>query len=193
MVQLCEICNKELKCPERNKTEGKKLTEHEINLLLDWTLSDIYSLSIGICPSGLKGGGGSGPSSGFAIYLACLMDTWGSIINKKFGIQNGDGNVGIILKLLQDNNRNDYLYTKKEKGDLTNILRNNLVHNYGLKVLFEPDRPELWLNIDINSVGPVIDKRDGRWHIDCWRLRDHFVLLIKDFAANPECYYEKLK
>lgn len=114
-----------------------------------------------------------GPSNTFALVIASQFDIWGSILRDKFGIRGQtQDNLLKILKLLKA----DYpsLYPKIT-DDLPNIFRHNLVHCFGKS----PMGPSFDLNIETKGKPLNKQKIDGRYHINCKKLFEHFVKVVE--------------
>jgi hypothetical protein len=160
---------------------------NDVSKILKWTHNDTFLLSRGFS-LGPTGQGGSGPSNGFSIYLVTMMDVWGSIFREHFNDQNKkqyQKNIADFLKRLQ--NQYKELYVFDDEQQLAEKLRNGLVHNYGLRILQTGDTED-WPTIDVDVTGPIIDKRpNDRWHVDCWRLKDHILEIIDRWVVDhPE-------
>jgi|GEM_PF-1400330 len=160
---------------------GIDMPKEDLKQLHQWTIDDIdkFTKTIDLLKQ-------SGPSSSIAILLVCYMDIWGSIAKNDFGGTNSREHVGVFLKKLKEMNGNDYLFSKNEQDKLGDILRNNLVHNFGRRTIANGNTEEL-LNIDIRADGPVINKEDdsGRWHINCYKLM-HDVKKIITIIFNEK-------
>lgn len=180
---ICKTCKKNIKCLECDRVAGVELDKESIIKIWSWTINDIESLFQPFYIGKVQGTGGCGPSNGYTIFLCCLMDIWGSIINHDFGGESTHKNVNTILVKLKKENNEMYLYTDQERDNLVKVLRHNLVHNYGLKHL-KSYQTEEHLNIDVNRAGPVINKEKGRWHIDCMRLGEHFIKIIGEWVGE---------
>ncbi len=67
---------------------------------------------------------------------------------------------------------------------ISDKLRNNLIHYYGLKVL-KTGNVEEWLEIIVNGVGPIIFLNGSkRIQIDCFRLKAHILEIIKGWLKT---------
>lgn len=162
-----------------------KPSPQDLKKIWDWTQNDIENLFKGFYVEREPGMYGRGPSSGFTIFLVCLMDIWGSLMNDKFGDEkNEKANIGKILGMLRKQKPDLYQYEGEKQDELVIILRHNLVHNYGLKHLANNDL-RFWLNIDVNSVGPIINQEaEGRWHIDCMRLKNDLLHIFEEWLRT---------
>lgn len=158
---------------------GTELNKKQVEKLREWTNRDIKSFLSITDNNGY-------PSNGLAIYLACLMDIWGSVINKCFGAMNTTGNVITILNLLEEKlGKEKYIFSRgdvDQKENFASSFRHNLVHNYGLRILATSsdwDHP----NIDTVSTPSVINPQDNdRWHIDCVTLAEDLNTVLNDWV-----------
>ncbi len=123
-----------------------------------------------------------GPSSSYALLLACLIDLWGSIMRDKFDVRDeSKENVEkVLIKLCElDKGKNKKYYKIFDNGkinkDVVKLFRHNLVHDFGKKL----EKPEYDLNID--TTGNVIDqqKTNKRWHINCKKLAEDFLNALR--------------
>ncbi len=159
----------------------KTIKPELIAKLYTWTINDlglIYKSSFSFNPAKKLY---EGPSNSYALLIAALIDTWGSIIRDKFGKPNEvNSNVKIVLKKLAglDNGKNKSNYKIFKNGeiieDVVLLFRHNLVHDFGKK----QSKPEYDLNID--STGLVINqqKTNKRWHINCKKLGEDLANLL---------------
>ncbi len=150
----------------------------------NWTMKDLEDLFKPFYIPLERGRHGSGPTNGYAIYLFSMMDLWGSIFRNKFNANEGRQNVSKFLNLLKEKYPDLYDFQGYRIGDLADKLRNNLSHNYGLRVI-STGKIDEWLEIGVNLVGPVIFKNNsGRLQIDCMRLKDHVYKIIEDWLKT---------
>ena len=153
----------------------------EIRKIWEWTKDDTNSLFKPFILNNEPGGFGLGPSSGYAIYLFCMMDIWGSIFRNSFNKWGTGKNIVDFLERLKQKYPDLYEFGDKQLLIVADELRNNVVHNYGLRVI-ESNNNREWLNIDVNSPMQVINiQDDDRWHIDCMRLKDHLLEIIREW------------
>jgi len=156
----------------------------EIKKIWDWTRKDIEDLFKAFCIPLEKGVLGSGPTNAYAIYLFCMIDLWGSIFLSKFGERNTGQNVSHFLNLLNEKSPDLYRFEEGNLSNLADQLRNNLAHNYGLRVI-KSNKIQEWLEINVNNVGPIIFTNDnGRIQIDCIRLKDHVLEIIEEWLKK---------
>ena len=164
---------------------GIQLDSKNILKVWEWTQNDIQQLFAGFDLQN-----GTGPSSGYAIFLVSLFDIWGSIMLGAFGDETSGHSKRNIEKILNDLYQlSSANYPIKNpdgsfKEDLVTTLRHNLVHQYGLKHL-SSGRTEQHLNIDITDSLPIINQQTNkRWHMNCLRLKDDFFTIIKTFLKQ---------
>lgn len=157
---------------------------HDVKKIWNWTQDDIENLFKGFFVNRSPGEYGVGPTNGYAIFLVSLMDIWGAIFRSRFGKNEARQNIKELLKRFNEKYPTLYGYESNDQEKIADILRNNLVHNYGLRIL-SSGKIEDWLNIDVNSPGPIINLQDnGRWHMDCMRLKNHLLIIIKDWLKT---------
>jgi hypothetical protein len=150
-----------------------------------WTEKDTEDLFKSFYIPSEVGHAGSGPTNGYAIYLFSMIDLWGSIFRNKFGDSNeASNNVAYFLKKLQEKYPDSYDFSFETIEKIADKLRNNLSHNYGLRVI-KSDKVDEWLEIQVNGVGPAIFLNDSkRIQIDCMRLKNHMLTLINEWLRT---------
>jgi hypothetical protein len=127
-----------------------------------------------------------GPSSTYAIMLAALIETWGSIINDKFGrFYQGstEKNVKAVMRRICElddgNNKENYLIFDDDNDtiqkDIVELFRHNLIHDFGKK----PKGREFDLNIDCSGLGMNQQDGDQRWHLNCKKLKEDFLNVLR--------------
>lgn len=178
---ICDKCGNKIntiRCVECRKTPGIALKKKDLEQLQEWSVNDLIVLKQTLRANPLSGTGGCGPSSTIAIVLVCYMDIWGSIVKDDFGGDKED-HIGTVLDMLQKLNGALYKYDTGQKSSLTDILRNNLVHNFGRKT-FANNNTAYLLDITVNTQGPTISylPAERRWRIDAYRLLVNMVQLI---------------
>ena len=103
----------------------------------------------------------------------------GSILRDKFGAdRETNNNVKHVLELLYKRSPENYEIYDTSKNEINNdiveLFRHNLIHNFGKK----PKGEEFDLNID--TKGKTINlQENGRWHINCKKLKNDFLNLLK--------------
>lgn len=157
--------------------DGVKLPDKMVAKVLDWSINDISILSSTASSDPINFA-----SSGYSIFLVSLMDIWGAIFNDRFGARGYEcSNIGHILRKLRPLRSNSaYIYTGPQQNDLVDRLRNNLVHNYGLRVLLTGQNED-WPSIDSFGRDPAInfDDQSKRWHMDCITVGNDLKDMVK--------------
>lgn len=159
----------------------------------NWTDEDVNALFKPFIVSREAGKGGNGPTNGYAIFLFSMMDLWGSIFKSRFNVRNKNReNIADFLKRLKTQNADMYDFGSLALDTVADELRNNVIHNYGLRVVSTGNLRE-WLNIDINSNQQIINiqNTDDRWHIDCLRLKDDMLSVIEGWLIQNNYIHER--
>lgn len=154
----------------------KTISPYLITKLYTWTVKDLNLIYERCFRYDYEIKFEDGPSSTYAMMLAVLIDTWGSILRDRFGVtgQTND-NVKHVLQLLYQRSPKNYaIYDTSQnviKNKVVELFRHNLIHDFGKK-------PKYDLNID--TKGQSINLQDnGRWHINCKKMKNDFLNLIR--------------
>lgn len=161
----------------------KTISPYSITKLYTWTIKDLDEIFSNCFRYNQLEKRLDGPSSTFAMMLAALIETWGSIINDEFG-NSGLTNKNVIAvlrkicELDEGKNKDNYLIFENDNDtiqkNIVELFRHNLIHNFGKK----PKGREFDLNIDCAGLG--INKQDNdRWHINCKKLKEDFLNILR--------------
>ena len=163
---------------------GIVLENDKILKIWDWTQNDIKRLFSVFSKTEPEN-----PTNGFAIFLVCVMDIWGSIFRDQFGDEDYghcNNNIKVILERLYAYKAANYPdFSSGIPSSIVKTLRHNLVHQYGLshyKTGFDADH----LNIDFDGDQPAINQQasNNRWHIDCGKLKDDLLAVIEEWLKS---------
>jgi len=162
----------------------KTISPYLVTKLYAWTVNDVNVIFDSCFKWNHERGRWEGPSSTFSMLLAALIETWGSVINDKFGESgNSDRNVKVILRKIceldRGKNKKYYLIFDDDndtiKKEATELFRHNLIHNFGKK----PKGIEFDLNIDTERLGMNLQEDNNRWHINCKKLKEDFLNVLR--------------
>lgn len=167
----------------------KTITSYMITKLYTWTVRDLNLIYDNCFTYSYENCCDDGPSNTYALTLAALIDTWGSIMRDKFGDLDHEDkaikkNVEHILDLLYKRDPDNYqifdVSSNRIRKDIVEIFRHNLIHNLGKK----PKGNEFDLNIDTKGPGINQQIENERWHINCKKLKEDFLNILRIELPN---------
>lgn len=162
----------------------KTISPYLITKLYTWTIRDLELIYNRCFEYNQEFHRFDGPSSTFAMTIAALMETWGSIMRDKFGnLENERGattiNTEYMLEQLYKRNPENYEIYNKSKNkvidEVAELFRHNLIHNFGKN----PKSEEFDLNIDCEGKAINQQPDNKRWHINCKLLKEDFLNLLR--------------
>lgn len=156
----------------------KTIPDYLVTRLYTWTVRDLELIYDRCFKYNHTNSLEEGPTSSFAILLAALFDIWGSIMRDKFGAKyQTKTNVEFVLDKLHFHHENSYKIMEDNKinQNIVKLFRHNLVHNFGKN----PEGPEFLLNIDTKGDAINQQKSNQRWHINCKKLKEDFLNLLR--------------